>query len=243
MKDKAILITGGAQRIGAQIARALHAEGMRVILHYRHSENAAQSLAQELNHIRPKSAATVQGDLTQTDSYSQIIKNSYDMFGRLDGLINNASTFYPTQLGETTLEQWDELMRSNLQAPFFLSQAAANYLRKSRGVIINLTDIHADRPMKNHSVYCIAKAGLVMLTKSLAKELSPEIRVNAVAPGPVLWPEDMDNNLQKDLVERTALKTPGSAEDIAKAVLFLVKDAPYVTGQSLIVDGGRSLNQ
>jgi len=242
MKDKAILITGAAHRVGAQTTRTLHENGANIVLHYRHSKLAAESLAEELNSIRPNSVNTISADLDSSDCYEKLIKESFVFNGRLDGLINNASEFFPSQLGAVGLQQWDSLLNSNLKAPFFLSQAAIPYLKEQKGSIVNIVDIHADKPMKGYPVYCIAKAGLVMLTKSLAKELGPDIRVNGVAPGAVMWPDDMPDDIRTDIISRTALKQPGSALDIARTILFILRDAPYMTGQIIAIDGGRSLN-
>lgn len=242
MKEKVVIVTGAAHRVGAHVVRKLHSYGARVALHYRQSFTAAQQIANELNAKREDSVFLVSADLANYEAYEHFIGEIISHFGQLDVLINNASSFYPTELGNVDLAQWDDLMASNLRAPFFLSQAANPYLQKTHGCIINMVDIHADKPLKNHSVYCMAKAGLVMMTKSLAKELGPNVRVNAVAPGAILWPEGMEQLLKEEILSRTALKKPGSPEDIAKTILFLVKDAPYMTGQILAVDGGRSLN-
>ena len=242
LSGQAVLITGGARRLGAAIARCLHAAGANVLIHHRASGAAAGALAAELNQMRAGSAATHAADLLDVGAMPGIVAAAVGAFGRLDVLINNASTFYPTPVGEITLAAWDDLLGTNLRAPLFLSQAAAPELRLRRGLVLNLVDIHAFRPLKRHPVYCAAKAGLVMLTQSLARELGPEIRVNAIAPGPVLWPEgDMDAKLKAEIIERTALKRIGSPDDIARAALFFVRDAPYVTGQVLPIDGGRTV--
>jgi pteridine reductase len=239
---KAVLITGGAKRVGASIARHLHAEGANIILHYRQSRADAELLADTLNGIRPQSAATLAGDLLATASLPDVIERAVAAFGRLDVLINNASSFYPTPLGTITEGQWDDLFGTNLKAPLFLCQAAIPHLKATRGLILNLVDIHAQRPLPQHLVYCAAKAGLAMVTRALARELGPDIRVNGISPGPVLWPEGgMDTALQAKIIGRTVLHRAGSPEDISKAVLFFVRDAPYVTGQILAVDGGRSI--
>lgn len=204
---------------------------------------AARELTAVLNGIRPGSAVVTEADLLDCDSFAPLIEAATLAFGRLDILVNNASSFYPTPVGEITLAQWDDLIGTNLRAPLFLSQAAMQQLRLHQGLIVNIVDIHASTPLKRHPVYCVAKAGLAMLTRSLARELGPQVRVNAVAPGPVLWPEgDMPATLKDDIVARTALKRLGSPEDVARAVLYFVKDAPYVTGQVLAIDGGRSLS-
>lgn len=243
MNGKTALITGAAQRIGAQIARTLHDAGYDIVIHYRSSDKAARNLCKELNDLRPNSANHLQADLDETEKLGDVIEQAVTFWGRLDILINNASSFYPTPVGTITLENWDDLFNSNLKAPLFLSQAAIPHLRTSHGCIINIVDVHAFRPMRQHPVYCSAKAGLAMLTQSLAKDLGPEIRVNGVAPGAILWPEnDMNDETKNLILERTALKRPGNPEDIAKAVLFLARDANYITGQIIPVDGGRSLN-
>jgi pteridine reductase len=237
-----ILITGGARRIGAEIARTLHAAGARILVHYRSSAAAAKELGAELNATRPGSAALVAADLQDDEAPDQLIAAALGHFGRLDVLINNASAFYPTPVGKITPTAWDDLVGSNLRAPLFLSQAAAPHLARQRGLIINVIDIHGLRPLKGYPVYSIAKAGLAMLTRSLARELGPNIRVNGIAPGPVLWAEhDMDESLQREIIAKTALKCPGSPQDIARTALFLVRDAPYITGQIIAVDGGRSI--
>lgn len=243
MNGKVTLITGGAKRIGAETARTLHAAGMNIVIHYRSSRQEADELSYELNQLREHSAAIVQADLDDDNIYGQLIEDAVEVWGRLDVLVNNASSFFPTPVGSITLEQWHNLINSNLKAPLFLSQAAIQFLKETQGCIINIVDIHAFRPMKKHTVYCAAKAGLAMLTQSLARELGPDIRVNGIGPGAILWPEDdMDENTRKFIIERTALKRHGEPKDIAKAILFLVKDASYITGHIIPVDGGRSLN-
>lgn len=213
------------------------------MLHYRSSHDEAQVLADELNHLRRDSCALVKGDLLHIEKLPHLVEATLKHFGRLDVLINNASSFYPTEVGAISLENWDDLIGTNLKAPLFLAQAAAEALRHNHGCIVNIADIHAERPMKSYVVYSIGKAGLVAMTKSLAHELGPQVRVNAVSPGPILWPEDdptFDDTERRRIIAHTALKREGSAEDIARAVQFLVYDAPYVTGQILAVDGGRS---
>jgi pteridine reductase len=238
----AVLITGGARRVGAAIARHLHAHGASLLIHHRGSRADASALVGEFNAERPRSAAAHAADLLDVESLPALVAATIDAFGRLDVLINNASTFYPTPLGEITLAQWDDLMGTNLRGPLFLAQAAAPLLRLRRGLVLNMIDIHGLRPLKRHTVYCAAKAGLVMLTQSLARELGPAVRVNAIAPGPVMWPEGgVDAELKARIIERTALKRIGSPDDVAKAALYFVKDAPYVTGQVLPVDGGRTV--
>lgn len=240
-----ILITGGAKRVGAAICRELHANGANLMIHYKTSINEARALQAELNLQRPNSVAIIQGDLLNISMLPNLIHETINQFSRLDVLINNASTYYPTEIGHITEENWLDLVGSNLKAPMFLAQAAAAELRKNHGCIINITDMHIERPKKSYVVYSVAKAGLVTLTKSLAQELSPEVRVNAVAPGPVLWPENnpqFDEVYRQRVISQTLLKRVGEASDIAKAVKFLVTDAPFITGHVLAVDGGRSLN-
>ncbi|MDD3517447.1 MAG: pteridine reductase [Chromatiales bacterium] len=242
LTDRSVLITGAARRIGAAIARRLHAQGANLVLHYRSSAADAESLRDELLAQRANSVALVQGDLLKLDDIERIAAEAQSAFGRLDVLVNNASTFYPTPVGGITAEHWDDLMGSNLRAPLFLSQACAPHLAAREGVIVNIVDIHGQRPLKNYPLYCAAKAGLHMLTQALARELGPQVRVNGVAPGAILWPEQAENTaMYEDIIQRTALKREGSPEDVADAVLFLVRDARYVTGQIIPVDGGRLL--
>lgn len=245
-QTKVALITGAAQRIGAVIAALLHENGMNVVIHYRDSKQAAEALCTQLNQARPDSAITLQSDLNVTQTFPDLINKAQQHWGRLDALVNNASSFYPTPLGTMTEDNWEDLMASNVKAPLFLSQLAAPFLKIQQGCIINITDIHAQRPLKNYTIYCIAKAGLVMLTKSLAKELGPDIRVNAVAPGAILWPSEgneVSDDIAQKILQSTCLKRQGTPEDIAKTVLFLIKDAAYITGQIIAVDGGRMLGE
>jgi pteridine reductase len=241
-RGRVALLTGGARRVGAAIARRLHGSGLRLVLHYRQSEAEAQALQRELEAVRPDSVHLLRADLLDTPALPQMARQAVAAFGRVDALINNASTFYPTPVGAITEAHWDDLMGSNLKAPLFLSQVLAGELQARRGCIVNLADIHAARPLRRHTVYCAAKAGLVMLTQSLARELGPAVRVNAVSPGAILLPEaGMDDAIWGEIISRTALKRAGGPDDIARAVLFLLRDAPYVTGQVLPVDGGRNL--
>lgn len=242
LANKVVLITGAAHRIGATTARMLHAEGLNILLHYRNSRDAAESLQAELNAIRADSVHLIQADLHDTAKLPALIEQAIQIWGRLDVLINNASSFYATPIGTVTETQWEDLIGSNLKAPFFLSQAAAPYLRQQHGCIVSIVDIHAERPLKEFPVYSMAKAGLVMLTKSLACELGPEVRVNAVAPGAILWPENLGENEKQKIISRTFLKRQGAPDDIARAILYLIRDAGYMSGQVLTVDGGRSLN-
>jgi pteridine reductase len=242
LHGQVLLITGGARRVGAEIVRALHGAGARVLLHYRTSGSAAKTLATELNALRRGSVAIHAADLHSTSAADELVAAALREFGRIDILVNNASSFYPTPIGHITVAQWDDLVGSNLKAPLFLSQAAAPSLRERRGLIINMVDIHGLRPLRAHPVYSTAKAGLAMLTRALALELGPEIRVNGIAPGPVLWPEtSMDSALKDEIIAKTALKRHGSPRDVARTALFLAQDAPYITGQIIAVDGGRSI--
>ena len=242
LRDHGVLITGGARRVGAEIARTLHAAGANILIHYRSSAAAALALADQFNRARAHSAAAHPAQLSAAQAPEKLVAATLLEFGRLDILINNASSFYPTPVGQITLEQWDDLIGSNLKAPLFLSQAAAPSLAKQRGLIINMIDIHALSPLKAHPVYSTAKAGLAMLTRALARELGPDIRVNGIAPGPVLWPEGhMDDELKREIIDKTALKRHGTPQDVARTALFLAKDAPYITGQIIAVDGGRSI--
>lgn len=242
LEDKVVLITGAARRVGAVVAAALHAAGARILIHYRRSDEEAHALAAAFNRTRAHSACVYAADLRDHAQAPAIVGAALAAFSRLDILINNASTFYPTVVGEITIQDWDDLLGSNLKAPLFLSQAAAPHLRATHGLILNMVDIHAARPLKSHPVYCAAKAGLAMLTRSLARELGPQIRVNGIAPGPVLWPEDsMDEDLKREITGKTALKRHGSPQDIARTAVFLARDAPYITGQIIAVDGGRSI--
>ncbi|MGR9093360.1 MAG: pteridine reductase [Gammaproteobacteria bacterium] len=242
LNGKVVLVTGAARRIGAAIVTRLHENGARVAIHYRGSAADAEALAAALNGTRPDSAATFQSDLLQTERHPDLVAAVKDWAGKLDGLVNNASTFYPTPVGDITEAAWADLIGSNLKAPLFLSQAAAPLLRENRGVIINLVDIHAQRPLKDHLVYGPAKAGLAMLTRSLAKDLAPHIRVNGVSPGAILWPADgMSEAARESILRQVPLGRAGDPSDIAGCVLYLMRDATYVTGQIIAVDGGRSI--
>lgn len=237
-----ILVTGAARRVGAGIARELHAAGARIALHYRHSAEAAATLAADLNARRPDSAFTVGADLARFGAAEELASRVLALGGRLDGLVNNASSFFPTPIGRIDRAAWDELIGSNLMGPLFLSQALAPALRTSGGAIVNLVDIHAERPLPQYPLYSAAKAGLAGLTRALAVELAPAVRVNGVSPGPIEWPEDGQFSAaeRRGIIDHTLLKRAGSATDIARTVRFLLFDAPYVTGQIIAVDGGRS---
>ena len=242
LNNKTYFITGGARRIGAAIAENLHADGANLLIHYRNSSKAAKALAEKLNHMRPESVVLHQADLGDIKKLKSGMLKAIKAFGRVDGLINNASSFYPTPLEKANEEDWDALFNSNLKGAFFLSQAALPYLKESNGAIINITDIFAEQPMPQHNLYCAAKAGLLMLTKSLAMDLAPEIRVNAIAPGAILWPEQNYDNAesQKAKLARVPLGSMGEPQDIVQALRYLLS-AKYVTGQVISVDGGRRL--
>lgn len=237
------LVTGSARRIGAEIVRKLHAQGMNVIVHYNGSHDAANSLADELSAIRKDSVSTLQFDLLDVENMDSLIEQAASIWGCLDVLVNNASTFYPTAMEDISLSHWNNLVGVNLQAPLFLTKACAPYLTKQKGCIVNIVDIHADRPLKGYPIYAIAKAGLAMLTKSMARELAPTVRVNGVAPGAIMWPEIEDyESVHQEIIERTALKREGHPSDIADTVWFLINSADYITGQIIAVDGGRTLS-
>jgi pteridine reductase len=245
MQNKVVLITGGAKRVGAAICRLMHANGASLMIHYRRSAHEARAVQAELNASRADSVALAQADLLNLANLPMLVHETVERFGRLDVLVNNASSFFPTPVGEITEEHWDDLIGTNLKTPLFLSQAAAPHLRKTEGCIINIVDIHADRPMKNYVVYNAAKGGLVALTRSLARELGPEVRVNGIAPGAILWPEDeawSDELARQRIINTTLLRRTGEPDDIARTALFLANDAPYITGQIIAVDGGRSVH-
>jgi len=243
VQGKVVLITGGAKRVGAAICRRMHAAGANLMLHYRTSAGEARLLQSELNGTRADSVALIQADLLDLKTMPSLVEQTVQRFGRLDALVNNASSFYASPIGDITLAVWDDLMGTNLRAPLFLAQAAAPALRRSQGAIVNIADIHADRPLKNYVVYSVAKSGLVALTRSLARELAPEVRVNAVAPGPILWPDDatFDEVSRQRIISHTLLKREGTPDDVAKTVHFLVAEATYMTGETINVDGGRHI--
>ena len=245
MQGKTVLITGGGKRVGAAICRLLHCEGANLMVHYRSSAQQARALQEELNAIRADSVALIQGDLLKTSSFPNMVATTIETFGSLDVLVNNASSFYPTAVGDITEANWDDLVGTNLKAPLFLAQAAATELRLRQGAIVNIADIHAERPLQGHLLYSLAKAGLIALTRALAQELAPQVRVNAVSPGVIMWPENaawQDEEQRRKIVAHTLLKRQGEPEDIARTVQFLLNDAPYITGQIISVDGGRSIN-
>lgn len=245
MQGKTILVTGGAKRVGAAICRRLHAAGANIVIHFRSSMYEAFALRAELNGLRADSACCTQADLLDITALKGMIDDSIKQFGQLDAVVNNASSFYATPLAELGEAQWRDLVGTNLKAPLFLAQAAADELRRRHGCIINIADIHSERPMHGHLLYSVAKSGLVALTKGLAQELAPQIRVNAVAPGVIIWPEGDgwdDEEKRRKIVAHTLLKREGEPDDIAKTVQFLIADAPYITGQVISVDGGRSIN-
>ena len=237
-----VLVTGGARRLGAEIVRQMHAAGARVVVHFRSSGDEAAQLAATLNALRPGSVSIVQADLLSSSAGERLVAAAVAAYGRLDALINNASSFFPTPLGTIDEAAWSDLVGSNLKAPLFITQAAAPYLKLSRGCVVNIVDIHAERPLRGYPVYCAAKAGLAGLTRALAQELAPEVRVNGISPGAIEWPDDGQFAPQERaaIIEHSLLKRIGAAADIAGAVRYLVFDAPYVTGQILAVDGGRS---
>ena len=243
LQDKTVLVTGAARRVGAEIARVLHAEGASLALHYRSSADAAKALVAELNAARPGSALAFQADLLDIEHLQRLVEEVVKHYGRLDGLVNNASSFFPTPVGRIGEREWNDLVGTNLKAPLFLAQAAAAHLATARGAIVNITDIHDERPLKNFPLYCAAKAGLSGLTRALALELGPHVRVNAIASGQRIGPEDgsFDAAAQAAVVSRTLLRRCGDPADIARTVLFLLADAPFITGQIIAVDGGRSL--
>ena len=242
MIGKTVLITGAAKRVGRSIARELHAAGANIVVHYRLAAEAAEALVGELNALRPESAACFQTDLLDHTALPGLVDFTLARFQRLDALVNNASSFFPTPLASIDETAWDDLIGSNLKAPLFLTQAAAPHLKAAHGAVVNITDIHAERPLAGFPLYCAAKAGLLGLTRALAVELAPEVRVNAVAPGPILWPDDtsFDSTARDHIIDHTLLKRSGSPQDIARTVRFLLNDAPYVTGQVINVDGGRT---
>ena len=243
---KTVLVTGGAQRVGAAIVKQLHAQGWTVIIHYRYSEQAAHELCQTLNQQRANSAFCVYANLDNVEEINALPSQLLVLTGRVDALVNNASSFYPTPIGQANLAAWDDLMSSNARAPFFLSQALRSLLQQAQGCIVNIVDIHAQKPFKDYPIYCMAKAALQTMTYALAKDLAPFIRVNGVAPGAILWPEanthsEISPDAQQQILAGIPLQRVGCPEDIAKTVSFLINDAPYITGQIIAVDGGRSL--
>lgn len=239
------LITGAAHRLGAHTARHLHRRGWNLVVHYRSREAQAYSLCEELNTIRAESAVALQADLSKPGEAETLGSEAISIWGRLNGLVNNASVFYPNPTSQASSDDWDAIMNTNLRAPFFLGQACLPALKQSRGAIVNMIDIYSQRPLANHPLYCASKSGLASLTLSWAKDLAPEVRVNGVSPGAILWPEGeaaIDETYQQSILARTPLARTGAPEDIASAIAFLLCDAPFVTGQILAVDGGRSLN-
>jgi len=242
-RPKTVLITGAARRVGAEMVRHLHHANMNIILHYRSSSEDATALADSLNAQRPDSVKLLKGDLKKYQQIPTLIEQGIALFGHIDALINNASSFYPNDLKDVSEEMWEDLVGVNLKAPLYLTQALAEELKKNKGCIINIVDIHGDRPLKDYSVYCIAKAGLIMFTKSMARELAPEVRVNGIAPGAIMWPEvEQYESMHQEIISRTALKREGSPADIADTALFLIENANYITGQIIAVDGGRTLS-
>ncbi|MCM0613183.1 pteridine reductase [Marinobacter sediminum] len=239
------LVTGSAHRLGAHTAQALHGRGWKVIVHYRSRKQQADALVASLNATRPDSATAIQADLSQMDDVRRLGEDAVGHWGKLDGLVNNASVFYPNPTQDATPEDWDSVLHTNLRAPFFLLQACLPTLRKNNGCVVNLIDIYSEKPLADHPLYCASKSGLAALTRSWAKDLAPIIRVNGVSPGAILWPEGdatMNENHQQTILEKTPLARTGTPDDIAKTIVFLMCDAPFITGQILSVDGGRSLN-
>ncbi|MFN2359908.1 MAG: pteridine reductase [Marinobacter sp.] len=240
-----VLITGAAHRLGAHTARHLHQRGWNIVVHYRSREDQAHALREELNTIRADSAITLRADLAETGHAEALAEEAIAAWGRLDGLVNNASVFYPNPTAQAGPDDWDTIMNTNLRAPFFLGKACLPALKQSRGAIVNLIDIYSERPLADHPLYCASKSGLASLTLSWAKDLAPEVRVNGVSPGAILWPEGdaaIDERYQQSILAKTPLARTGAPEDIAGAIAFFLCDAPFVTGQILAVDGGRSLN-
>ena len=239
------LVTGAAHRLGAQTARTLHERGWNLVIHYRSREEQANLLTEQMNRQRPDSACALQADLSRTAGSDQLASDAIEHWGRLDALVNNASVFYPTPTDDTTEDDWDTILNTNLRAPFFLLQACLNELRRNRGSVVNLIDIYSERPIDDHPLYCASKAGLAALTRSWAKDLAPEVRVNGVSPGAILWPEgdtEMDQSAQQAILDKTPMARTGNPDDIAETIAFLICDAPFITGQIIAVDGGRSLN-
>ena len=244
LQNKTVLVTGGARRVGAAICRRLHAAGANVVIHYRASAADASALAKLLNATRKGSATCVKADLLDEPTPRALVAACITEFGRLDALVNNASSFYATPVGRMNQRAWHDLMGTNLKAPLFIAQAAARELKKRRGCVVNIVDIHAEFPLKDYVIYTIAKGGLAALTRSLARELGPQVRVNGVSPGPILWPDAgiwKSAKMRKNILDRTLLKRMGEPDDIARTVEFLITSAPYVTGQIIAVDGGRSI--
>ncbi len=244
-ENPVVLVTGSAQRIGAAIVKTLHAAGYNTIIHYRNSKEPAEALTKELNALRANSAACIAAELDKIDAINLLAETALSVWGRIDALVNNASSFYASPMGTATEIEWDDLVNSNMKAPFFLAQALSASLTATRGAIINMADIYADKPLAHHTIYCMAKSGNTMLTKSLAIELAPHVRVNGIAPGAILWPEQggtTDPADQHRLLGKIPLARTGLPEDVANTVLFLLRDAPYITGQIIALDGGRSVS-
>ncbi|SNC65014.1 pteridine reductase [Marinobacter sp. es.048] len=244
-KTPVALVTGAAHRLGAQTARTLHARGWNLVIHFRSRDEQANSLIEQMNRQRPDSACALQADLSQTPAVNRLASDAVAHWGRLDALVNNASVFYPTPVAEATEDDWNTILNTNLRAPFFLLQACLTELRRNRGSVVNLIDIYSERPIDDHPLYCASKAGLAALTRSWAKDLAPDVRVNGVSPGAILWPEgeaEMDQSAQQAILQKTPLARTGNPHDIAETIAFLICDAPFITGQIISVDGGRSLN-
>lgn len=243
MNAKVVLITGAAKRVGAEVAEFLHAQGWHVIIHYNNSQEDAEKLVSSLNEVRDDSALSLQADLNDMDAVKQLAGDATAKWGQIDALVNNASTFYPTKLAEATMDDWDKIFNSNVKAPFFLCQALADELKKNQGAIVNMLDIHVERPLKDYHLYSMSKAALKMLTKTLTKALAPNVRVNAVAPGIILWganEDDFPEELKQRMLKRVPLRRKGEPHDIAETVSFLLNQN-YITGEIIAVDGGRNL--
>ena len=238
---KTILITGSAKRIGADLARGLHTRGHNIIIHYNQSEHEARELASELNNIHHESVMAIQADLINIESCEELIYKAYEFKQQLDVIINNAAVFYPTPVAELDEITWNKMLHVNLRAPLFLAKIASKYLTDSSGSIINITDIHGDRPLKNYLAYSVSKAGLVMLTKSLAKEMGPSIRVNGISPGAIVWPVKMPDKEKQEILAKTVFGRSGEGKDILDAVVYLIENNEYMTGQIMTIDGGRTL--
>lgn len=239
------LITGSAHRLGAQTAQALHRRGWNLVIHYRSREHQAQELAESLNRERAESVCCLQADLSISAHIKRLADATIARWGRLDALINNAAVFYPNPTEVATEEDWNTVLNTNLRAPFFLLQECLPALKKTRGSVVNMIDIYSEKPLDDHPLYCASKAGLASLTRSWAKDLAPDVRVNGVSPGAILWPEsdgEMDKDHQRAILDKTPLARTGDPDDIAKTIVFLICDAPFITGQIISVDGGRSLN-
>ena len=241
-KIRTVLITGGAKRIGLAIAKYLHQYGFNIIITYNKSKNDAEKVLSTLNNNRPNSCAIIQANFLTIKSYNSLYNKALKVFGRIDVLINNASKFYPTKIDMVNDKNWADIINTNLKTPLFLSKSFFPELKKRKGSIINIIDIHVNPPLKNHIIYNLSKAGLLALTQSLAKDLAPTVRVNGVSPGAIMWPKSINKKRKKEIISKIALKRIGEPDDIAKTILFLITNGDYITGQNINVDGGRRLN-